>query len=706
MTLLAYATQGALEGLIFGVMALGIVLIYKGSRTINFAQPYLGLFTAYVCWYLTYKIDDGLFLLRWLKYVLIFRQATVPRFVTAALFSLALIALLSFLIERDIMHRLERAPRLVTLVATIALAQGFLGATVLLFNRTQDQATELKRLPKLLGDTVGVDVGIFRLHGGYLLVLLVVPLIAAAAAAFFKLTKFGVAIRAAAENRESAQLLGISVRRVSSFTWVVGGLLAGVAALLIVPVRGSLDVTVLSIGLLVRAFAAALVGGLVSLPGALVGGVIVGVGESLIGLMTRSTWWPGETLGTTGWPEFLFFLMVIAVLVFRPGGLFGKPEATEDKVSFVPAIRDLPARLRRDPVSAQAQRTAVAVALMLVSAVSLATGPFTNGVLTTVVILAVAGVSLTVLIGYAGQISLGHFALVGVGAFAAGNMYSEGPIPFLLMIPLVVVVGMLVSLLIGLPALRIRGLYLAIVTISFNIAAEQFIFKHPVIARGTAGLQMILPNWGWLNLASETNRPYFFFCLALLMACIWIAHNFKQTRTGRGFFALRENEKAAATLGVELTRYRLLAFMLSGGMAALAGALYGFRQGNISSVDFPTASSLILVSMVIIGGLGSLLGATLGSFLVFGLPTLLKEGLEATETFRNTGQLVQYFVLIGTGILLIQVITRLRGGLAGLVMHFRDPVVEGLVWKPDVPAQAGESDVRTTPAKDEAPVPG
>jgi branched-chain amino acid transport system permease protein len=285
-------------------------------------------------------------------------------------------------------------------------------------------------------------------------------------------------------------------------------------------------------------------------------------------------------------------------------------------------------------------------------------------------------VSLTVLIGYAGQISLGHFALVGVGAFAFGNLYDHTPIPFPLVFVLVVLIGMIVALAIGLPALRIRGPYLAVVTVAFALACSQWIFTSKLFARGTTGVTATPQDYGWLDLTSETNRPIFFLGFGLFLICVWVAHNFKRSRTGRGFFSLRENEKAAATFGIDLTRYRLLAFMLSGGMAALAGSLFALRAGTggVAAIDFPTEISLLLVAMVIIGGLGSLLGAALGAFLVFGLRPLLAEALGSPAW-------VPYVVTFGAGLALLLVITRARGGLAGLVLLPRDPVVQGMLWQ-------------------------
>jgi ABC-type branched-subunit amino acid transport system permease subunit len=695
--MISFLILGVLQGLTYGIVALGIVLIYKGSRTLNFAQPFMGLFAAFFCWYLTGSpgaetatigkgIDAAPLLLRWLRYPLIlfpFDLGTRTRFVVAAAWTLIFIGFVGYRLERDIMRLLERAPRLVNLVATIALAQGLVGITQIVFNRTEQQANLPRALPVVLPASMKINVGTLPVTAAYIQILIVVPIVAAGAAAFFRYTKFGVAIRASAENREAAQLLGISARRVASFTWVAGGVLAALAALLIVPALGVLDIASLSTAILVRALAAALVGGLVSLPGAFVGGIVVGVAEFL-------TRWRSSTPGVA---ETVFFGIVIAVLIFRPGGILGKREEIEDAVSFIPALRDLPQRLRRLAISRRMQWTFIIVGVLLVSAASVATGAFTNGVLIDVLVLAIAGVSLTVLIGYAGQISLGHFALVGVGAFAAGNLYDQGPIPFPLVFPLVAIIGMVVALAIGLPALRIRGPYLAVVTIAFALACSQWIFHSKLVARGTTGVTMTPRKYGFLNFASDTNRPLFFFAFGIFLVCVWVAHNFKQSRSGRGFFSLRENEKAAATFGIDLTRYRLLAFMLSGGMAALGGSIFALRAGTggVAAIDFPPETSLLLVAMVIIGGLGSLLGAGLGAFLVFGVRPLLASALGSPPW-------VPYVVTLGAGTLLLLVITRARGGLAGLVFLPRDPVVQGAIWQ-DAEARAAEGNGKRDVAK-------
>lgn len=658
-TFFAYLAVGFVQGLIYGLLALGLVLVYKGTRVVNFAHPYFGLVAAFVCWWLTAQASYPPF--SWLP----FDPNSLPRFAIAALLSLTFIGLYGLGVEHGVMRRLRSAPRLVQLVATIALAQGAVGLVQLLFNRTDTQAATFRSLPVVLPQSVKFDIGARTVTPAEVQVLILVPLICAAAALFFTRTKFGVAIRAAAENVDAARLLGISANRVSMFVWTAGAVLAGLAGILVTETRGSLDVASLSTGFLIRALTAALIGGLVSLPGAVVGGLIVGVVEySVIWFFTQVVKSNDVSL-VSGGPELFLFLLVIVFLIVRPGGLFGEREETEDKVAFVPTLRDLPARLR-DTLAARAVRVIGIVLLAFGSLSSLIAGSATNDILIQVVIFAMIGVSLTVLMGYSGQISLGQWGLTGLGAFALANYFTRMHIPYLLALPLVVLTGMLVSLAIGLPALRIKGLYLAVVTLGFGLAAEFYLFKTTWFGNGTAGIQITQPKLGPFDLSAPSGRPLFFFSVIMLGLCVVVARNLARSRTGRGFFSVRENEKAAATLGVRLTRYRLLAFAVSGGIAALAGALYATNLGRADPFVWDTGRwALTLIAIVMIGGIGSLSGSVLGAFVVIGLPRLVR--------FDNP-----WIVPIGTGVLLLVVILRARGGLAGVVQRVRETMVTSL----------------------------
>jgi ABC-type branched-subunit amino acid transport system permease subunit len=654
---ISFFAVGISAGLIYALLALGIVLIYKGSRILNFAHPFFGLLSAFICWWITSVSSFPPF--SWLPFELESR----PRFLLASLIAVVLVGLNGWALERRFIRHMKGSPRLTLLVLTIAVAQGTVGLVALLWFRTEQQATTFRRLPALFD--FDFHIGQAVITGNHLSTIVITLVIAAVAVVFFTKTKFGVAIRASAENVEAARLLGIPADRISSFVWVVGSVLAAIAGILITQVVGILDINTLGLAFLVRAITAALIGGLTSLSGAVVGGLVVGLGE----------WMLRAVIGFSrpGPPEVLLFLFIIAVLLFRPGGLFGKPEETEDKVAFVPTIRELPARLRGTASAKGIRGFGLVIPIVIAVLTSLNTGSFTNGILVTVVVFAIVGVSLTLLMGFAGQISLGHWGLAGVGAFAIANLVTRMNIPYFLALPLVVLIGMIVSLIIGLPALRIRGLYLAVTTLAFNVAVELYGFNHPLIGGTSAGIHMSPPKIGPVDLADPSHRPMFFFSLLLLGLCLVVARNLARTRTGRGFFALRENEKAAATLGIDLTKYRLMAFAISGGMAALGGAVFASYFGFVEATTWTTAESLVLVSMVVIGGIGSPSGSIMGAFLVIGLPRLLH--------FDNL-----WIVPIGTGILLFIVVARARGGLAGALQRLRERLVEGLAEMERAPA--------------------
>ena len=642
--LFSYIVIGLSRGLIYGILALGLVLVYKGTKILNLAQPFFGLLGAFVCWWLTARAG-----------FLPFDVMSRPRMLVAAVLTIVLVGAHGLSLERTLFHRLRNAPRLVTLVATLAIGQGTVGLVTILFSRNQKQAETLRIIPTGLRSII--QLGDVNLTGGDIQVIIAVPLIALALAAYFKLSRFGVAIRASADNGDAARLLGVSVDRVAMFVWAAGAALAALAGILLAAKDGSLAPSTLSTGFLVKALAAALIGGLTSLPGALVGGLVVGIGEAIIN---------GYFSNTIGAADVVFFVAVVAMLAFRPQGLFGQRDDAEDTAAFVPAVRDLPRRLQETAYPLLfgffGKLTFVVFALALCNV----TGAATNDVLAQVMIYAMVGVSLTVVMGYTGQISLGHWALAGVGAFTAANLFGRMHIPFLITLPLVFVIGALISLAIGLPALRIKGLYLAVVTVTFSYAAELFLFKSDFFGGGTTGRAMPPVKLGPLDLDDPSNRPLFVFTLALLLLSMALARNVLRSRVGRSFVALRENEKAAATLGVRLAPTRLLAFALSGGIAAMAGLVFAVRVGTVNAIDFPTEISLVLVLMAIIGGLPTLSGPLLGSFVVFGLPFLLK--------FDNG-----WIIPIGTGILTIIVITRLPGGLAGLFLKGRETVIETLV---------------------------
>lgn len=275
---------------------------------------------------------------------------------------------------------------------------------------------------------------------------------------------------------------------------------------------------------------------------------------------------------------------------------------------------------------------------------------------------AAAALSLNLLMGYAGQISLGQFALLGVGAFTSGVI--TGPdklaLPFALAVPAAAVMGGLIAFLIGLPALRLRGLYLAVVTIAFNFAMEHSIFRAEFISGGSAGVALPRPLAG--TFAFSRDVDYLAVALVLLIAIWQIDVNVTRSKLGRAFQAIRADETIAASFAVDVRRYKLFAFVLSGAVAGVAGVMFGHLSRFVNSESFSYSRSLMLVIIVVIGGLGSRVGVLISSLFYALFPVLVIEWFG--EGFRG-------WDLILGAVLLMYTLAKHPGGLAEAIQEAR-----------------------------------
>jgi ABC-type branched-subunit amino acid transport system ATPase component/ABC-type branched-subunit amino acid transport system permease subunit len=236
---------------------------------------------------------------------------------------------------------------------------------------------------------------------------------------------------------------------------------------------------------------------------------------------------------------------------------------------------------------------------------------------------AIAAISLNMLMGYAGQISLGQFAFVGVGAFTTGIVTSPQQLrmPWLVGLAAAAAVGGLIAFLVGLPALRLRGLYLAVVTAIVAYVGWQSLFRVESIGGGSAGKVTPHPYINGHPISSDTG---FLAIAAVLLVVVWqLDVNVTRTRLGRAFQAIRADEQVAASFGIDVTRYKLLAFTLSGAIAGVAGSIIGTAFGTVTASTFDYASSLLLVVIVVIGGLGSRWGVVAAAFFATLLPDVL-----------------------------------------------------------------------------------
>jgi branched-chain amino acid transport system permease protein len=624
--------QGAITGLSYGLLALGLVLIYRTNRVLNFSQGQLGVVGAVFMVKLYY--DFGI------------------NYWVALVVALALAAAAGAGSEL-VLRRLFKRPRVLVMVATIGLSQVLYLFTVLPFVRPNKLS-----LPFPVPIDLSFTLDGYRFTPGQVLTLIVAPMVAIALALFIRLSPWGLAMRATAENADSARLSGVWVRRTSTITWIIAGLLSAFTAILNAPGQTSALTDVLSPDLLLLALTAALVGAMVNLPAAFVAGIVIGVIEEVLDYNFTN---PATV-------ELALFVLLLVVLLVRVSTL-RKGARDEERSSWDlgSVTRGRIADLRRRRV----RQAGVGLTLVVALALPIVLDIGHVYLMSQVCIFAVIALSLTILTGWGGQVSLGQFGLVGVGAVVAARLGSS--VPLVLLLPLGGAVTAVVAILVGLPALRVRGLYLAVSTLGFALLMQSTVLAtscwtvplvHRQVCTGLPDPQSTLvapPTLFGLSLSSE--RSFAWFSLGVLVLSIWMVMAWRDRGIARRLVAVRDNEVAAAAAGIPIVRTKILAFALSGFMAGYAGVCLTFADQRISVNTFAPAVSVLVISMVVIGGLGSIPGAVLGALYLVGLPAIF-----------GTTPTIQF---ITSGIGLLAFILYLPGGLAELLSRFGDLVAMG-----------------------------
>jgi ABC-type branched-subunit amino acid transport system ATPase component/branched-subunit amino acid ABC-type transport system permease component len=597
--------NGLISGLVIGLLAMGIVLIYRSTRVINFAVGNMGL------------IGTALLALMVIDYNIPFWLSLVVCLAVGALFGA--------LIELTVIRRLFTSPRVIVLVATIGVAQLSLG----IVGALPDLKTIGASYPVALGDqwTVGgVDI-----TGAQLSILVIVPVIAGVLAWFLNRTLIGKSVKAAAENSDLARLSGINPKMVSLLVWTIGGFIATLSMILVAGDSGSTgQLSSLGPSTLVRALAAAVIAKMVSFPRALLAGVAIGVVEAVIRF---------NFLDQVGMVDFLLFLVVLVAVWFQ-----SRTPGETQSFSFAPKVKSVPERLRG--VWWVRWMVPMTWGVLGVGAVLLPiviTQPSRHLLYASILGFAICALSLTVLTGWAGQLSLGQMAFAGLGAllaaaFQRGFQLGIGwhndelfsihldPMPTFVAIAVATLVVAGLAALIGLGALRVQGLLLAVSTFAFAAACQQFVYQRPVFAAGNS-VSVPLPRGTLFGLDLASQRTFYYVMLVSLVIVIALVARLRRSGIGRATIAVRDNPDTAAAYTVSPTRAKLRAFALAGGIAAFGGAMLGALVVNVPLQDrfFTVDSSLQLVSMVVIGGLGSVFGPVLGSMWVIGLPSFFPD---------------------------------------------------------------------------------
>ncbi len=572
----AVLVLGTIIGMTYGILAVGLVLIYRSSKIINFAHGQIGAFGAAVL---------GLAVTKW----------DVPYWVMFPV-AVALSGSIAALIEVGIIRRLRDAPKLMSMVATLGASEVLLLLAVLI--NGEAAAGSFFPQPPL----PSFSVGALNVTPAYFGMLFLAPVLVGGLAAFFRLSRFGLATRASAANPEAARIDGVSVRRMSMLSWVIAGSVSAFTALLVLPTKGFVTGEALGSGLLLRALVAAVIARMVSLPVALAAGIGVGLVEQVL---------------LFNYPEgglveaVLFGVILVALLLQKKVG-----SRSEDKGNWVAvqpwpplsdALRAVPSiRFLGWGIGAVSLAAALVLPLLITNRASF--------VMVTIYGYALVGLSVAVVTGLSGQLTLGQFALAGVGSVVS-FVVSRDTGNFFLAAVVAGLAAALVSVLIGLPALRIRGLMLAVITLSFALAAQSWLFSQSwVLGEGEDPGRPIIGTF-----AFDTAQRYYYYALLFLVIGFLIARNIRAGGLGRRMLSVRDNEDGARAFGVSAVRTKLQAFALAGFLAGLGGSVYGHGLSLISSQAFPVRASIDLVAMTVIGGVGVLAGPLIGAFYILGV---------------------------------------------------------------------------------------
>lgn len=621
--------QGVIFGTSYALLAMGLILIYRTTRIVNFAYGAMGAMPG--------SIAVALFFAKGWNYFL------------AIIVGLVIGTLSGAAVDVLIIRRFARSSRLVLTVASIGLAQ-ILGAIGLIF------AVALG-----IGGGIGADfdtplsgswfVRPYPIRGDHLLMLGVAPTMLIGLGWFLYGTDAGRAVRAGAENEDRALLLGIPVRRLQTLVWAIAGAVSTATFITKAPFSGVIPDGLVGTTAILPGLAAAVMAKFKSLPNAIAAGLGLGVVEWTIR-------WNVQRASIFD----VAFLVAILVALLLNKDTSTRAEQGESSWDGIGVLKPIPEKLRSLREVRLPRLMFIWIGVLFIGLWPLSFAPATMITLTFAVVWCLVAVSLSVLTGWGGNISLGQFAVVGVGAIAAGNAFNRWNFDLFGALLLATIAGGIVSAAIGIPALRIRGLYLAVTTLAFAVALDSY-FLNPINFPDYVPDRVIRPVI-WKRFELDSNWVVYYLCLAVLLGAVAVVRAVRRNRSGRVVIGVRDNEKAAAAMAVPTTQIKLQTFVLSGCLAGLAGGLYVVVAGGTGQGTFHPNMSIQVFSYAVIGGLGSVAGSISGVALFRLSDWVLSQGVQG-----NAAQILR-LTLSGGGLLFI--LYFLPGGLWQYVQRWRD----------------------------------
>ena len=583
---------GLFTGLTYGLLAAGLVLIYRSSRFINFAHGAIGVFGAAVC-------------------SLAVRDFEVPYWF-AFMLGITVSAGVGALTEVGVVKPLANAPKVLPMVATLGLSS-FLIFTALAIN---PNGLSGLNFPEPSSMPTG-SIGALRVTPAFAAQAILSPILLVGLGVFLWRSRTGLAIRAAASSSEAADTAGVPSRSMSVLAWAIAGGVAAFSVTLIIPTKGVVTPETLGPELLIRGLAAAAIARFSNYAVAVGVATAIGVVEQVF----------ATNPDAKGVIELVILAAVVIALLSSSSGLRAPLENWGQR--SLP--RRLPDAYRRIPLIRVMTPLAGIAALGAAACVPLVANGSQALDATIVICLAIVGISVVVVTGLGGQLSLAQFAYAAVGA--AVSIRVSADLGFLVGVAVGAVFAAIVSCALALPALRVRGLQLGVASLIFAVVTTSWLLDRSFLLGGAD--PAVRPSFEIVGIDTSSSRGYYWIALVALVVVMAFTQRLRSGAWGRVVVAVRDNEDAARALAVSARSIKLQTAAVGGLIAGIGGAVYGHSLSNIAPVNFPVQSSIDAVTVAVIGGLGSLIGPIIGALYLIGIPAFFSPTPEATSALAG-----------------------------------------------------------------------
>jgi branched-chain amino acid transport system permease protein len=645
---------GIILGLLNALVAVGMALVYRSNRILNFAQGDLGTVPTILA--------VNLVVLSGIPYLL------------GLLTGVASAIVLGGLVEFLIIRRFFRASRLILTVATIGLSQLLAVCGLLIPNIWGKTPTSLQIHAPF---TVDFTLSPIIFHAESVLALIVAPLALVGVALFLRFTSVGMAVRASAERGDRASLLGIPVKGLQTLVWALAALLSFIGLFLRAGIVGLPVLNLLSFGALLFALAALMLGRLTNLPA-------IALSAVALGILEQAVVWNNPRSPELVYPVVAGVVLVALFLRRKTSTRLDADGASTWQTAD--EVRSIPPELRHLPeVRAVVWGTGILITAFLVALPALPYFSTHQSDLRKAGVVAVFSIivlSIVVLTGWAGQVSLGQMAFAAVGGAVGALAAVEWNLDLALALPLCGICGAVVAMIVGVPALRLRGLFLAVSTLAFALAVSYYLLNSKHFSWIPRDRFARSDLFGVIKLENN-DRAMYWVCVGALAITLLVLRGIRHSRTGRVLLAQRENERGALSFGISVTRAKLTAFAISGFFAAMAGCLLVQFQQQYTDALFSPAESFNVFTSAVVGGLGSMAGAVIGALYLWGGKWWLQN-----PSFPP----LLYLLPSALGVLVVLLV--LPGGLAGLVYRLRDRWLRWVAARHDLVVPSLIADVR------------